>query len=102
MLAGGITLANEALGAPYEAGATDVLAHINWRVIPATAIAAFLFSGLEKLNAPAAKILAAMVVVTTLSVPFGNSPSVMNQLVTYLGYAPPNNPSPGHGALPNE
>jgi hypothetical protein len=54
IVAGGITLANEALSVPYVSGNTNVLTGINWRVIPATAIAAFMFSGLEAVNAQAA------------------------------------------------
>lgn len=88
MLTGGITLANEALGAPYEQTATDVIGHINWRVIPATAVAALIFSGIEKVNAPAGKGLAALALLTTLFVGMGNSPTPIEHLSAIFGYAP--------------
>jgi hypothetical protein len=69
--AGAITLANEAVSVPYTPGNTNVLKGINWRVIPATAIAAFMFSGLESVNGPLGRGLAAVALVTTLIVPMG-------------------------------
>jgi hypothetical protein len=84
--AGAITMANEALSVPYTPGNTNVLKGINWRVIPATAIAAFMFSGLESVNPQAAKGLAALALVTTLLVGMGNAPAPAANIAKALGY----------------
>jgi hypothetical protein len=84
--AGAITLANEAVSVPYTPGNTNVLKGINWRVIPATAIAAFMFSGLENVNAQVAKGLAAMALLTTLLVGMGNAPAPALNIANALGY----------------
>jgi hypothetical protein len=79
-------MANEALSVPYTPGNTNVLKGINWRVIPATAIAAFMFSGLESVNPQAAKGLAALALVTTLLVGMGNAPAPAANIAKALGY----------------
>lgn len=86
LVAGGVTLANEALNVPYSKGNTNVLGAINWRVIPATAIAALIFSGISKLNAPIATGLAGLVLATTLLVRVGNAPAPAEHLAQVLGY----------------
>lgn len=85
VVAGVITLANEGLNAPYEQGATNVLKYINWRVIPATAVAAMLFAGLESISAPLAQGLAGVALVTTLIHPFGSGPSPLVHLAEAMG-----------------
>ena len=89
IVAGSITLANEALSVPYVQGNTNVLTGINWRVIPATAIAAFMFSGLESVNPQIAKGLAALALVTTLLVGMGNAPAPAANIANMLGYKGP-------------
>lgn len=90
--AGFITIINDAL--PALASTTvdpaqqekDVLANINWRVIPATAVAAVIFAGLEGVNATLAKGLAGVVLLTTLIHPFGNGLSVVQNIAGVMGY----------------
>lgn len=85
VVAGTITLANEALSAPYQQGSTNVLKYINWRVIPATAVAALLFAGLESVAPTLAKGLAGVVVLTTLIHPFGSGNSPIVNLASAMG-----------------
>jgi hypothetical protein len=84
--AGAITLANEAVSVPYTPGNTNVLKGINWRVIPATAIAAFMFSGLEAVNPTVGRGLAVVALFTTLVVGFGNAPAPALNIANALGY----------------
>lgn len=86
LVTGGITLANEALSVPYSRGNTNVLQGINWRVVPATAIAALAFSGIAKLNEPIANALAFLVLGTVLFVRVGNAPAPAEHLAQVLGY----------------
>jgi len=83
---GAITLVNEALSVPFVPGNTNVLKGINWRVIPATAIAAFMFSGFESVNATAARGVAAMALLTMLLVGVGSNPSPVQNIANALGY----------------
>jgi hypothetical protein len=85
LITGGITLANEALFAPL-AGNGSPAKNINWRVIPATGVAALLVSGLDKLSGPLAMGLAVTALITTLFVPFGNARSPVSNLATAMGY----------------
>jgi hypothetical protein len=84
--AGAITLVNEAVSVPYSPGNTNVLKGMNWRVIPATAIAAFMFSGLENVNPTAARGLAVVALMTTLLVGMGNAPAPAINIASALGY----------------
>lgn len=97
--AGFITIVNDALPAltmtvsgknaqATQAQVTEqsVLASINWRVIPATAVAAVIFAGLEGLNPTLAKGLAGVALLTTLIHPFGNGASFVQNLSSALGY----------------
>lgn len=86
---GGITLLNEALSAPYQQGATDVIGHINWRLIPATAVGALLFAGIERVNGTMGRGLAWLALVTALFVQTGSSPSPLQRLADALGYGTP-------------
>ena len=47
--------------------ATTMIDNIPWRVIPATAIAAGIFYGLEQMNAGLAKTLAALAFITSFA-----------------------------------
>jgi hypothetical protein len=84
--AGAITLVNEAVSVPYVPGNTNVLKGMNWRVIPATAIAAFMFSGLESVNPTAGRGLALVTLMTTLVVGMGNAPAPAVNIANALGY----------------
>jgi hypothetical protein len=83
---GAITLVNEAVSVPFVPGNTNVLTGINWRVIPATAIAAFIFSGVEQVNGTAARGLAAIALVTMLIAPVTGKPSPIQNIASALGY----------------
>ena len=100
IVAGMITLGNDALNAPYTKGTSSVASSINWRVIPATAVAAALFAGLESLNATLAKGLASVALVTTLIHPFGNGQAPLVHLASVLGYSSSNAGSPYNAPLP--
>ena len=58
----------------------------NWKVIPATAIAALIFAGFEKVNQPAARGLAALALVTTLIAPVGTAEAPVTHLAQIMGY----------------
>lgn len=96
VVTGGLTLLNEALNAPYENGTTDVLSSINWRVIPATVVAALMVSGLSAVNETAAKMVAGIGLVAVLFTRLGNGPSPVEHLVAVMGYGPQVNAG-GHG-----
>src|SRR6185312_7452762 len=96
--AGGITMLNEALSVPANGTTADILKALNWKVIPATAIAAGLFTGLSELSQPVATRLAWLVFVTTLFAGFGTAPSVIQRLNDLMGFdSPPSNPVPKTG-----
>lgn len=93
--AGALTLANEALGVPYSQSNTDIVSAINWKVIPATGIAAALFTGLSQLSEPVAKRLAYLVLFTSLFAGFGTAPSIIQRLNDVMGFNQnPANPAP--------
>lgn len=85
LMTGGMTLVNEALSAPYSQGATPVLKYINWRLVPATGVAALIFAGLEKVNGPIGRGLAWLAFVTALLMPLGSSPSPIVHIAEVLG-----------------
>jgi hypothetical protein len=79
---GALTLANEVVFAPAAGGSLSV----NWRVIPATGIAAVLIDGLSRLSPPLATGLAVTALITTLFVPVGNAGSPVANLSKAMGY----------------
>lgn len=86
LAAAGVTLANEAIFAPMAEGHNgDAFKTVNWRIIPATAVAALVFAGLEQISQPFAKGLAALVLVVAVVVPFGNAPSPIENASKALG-----------------
>lgn len=93
---GGLTLLNEALNAPYSNGSTDVLSSINWRVIPATVVAALMIGGLASVNEPVAKMVAGLGLIAVLFTRMGNAPSPVEHLVAVMGYGNQTNAG-GHG-----
>lgn len=80
---GALTLANEFVFSPAAGGKPSV----NWRVIPATGIAAVLTEGLSRLSPPLAMGLAVTALITTLFVPLGNAGSPASNLAKAMGYA---------------
>lgn len=81
---GALTLASEMLqdGQPLTSPASK----INWRVIPATAIAAVVFSQIEAVNSKLGIGLAYIALATSLIVPFGNHKSIILTLTDLMGY----------------
>jgi len=77
MATGAMTLVNDAIQKPgggfMPGGDANIIANINWRIIPATAIAAGIFWGIEQLNAGIAKGLAMLAFGTALIVPIHDS-----------------------------
>lgn len=84
LAAGGITAANEALFAPLAARAQP-WHNFNWRIIPATAIAALLLSGLDQVSPVLGRGLAATALVTVLFARLGNAPAPVENLATVFG-----------------
>lgn len=80
---GGITLANEAAFAPIAGG--GAIGDINWRVIPATLVAAALLGGLEQVSAKLAIGIAYMGLITVLFARLGSAPAPVENLAKVLG-----------------
>lgn len=81
LAAAGVTLANEAIFAPLATGDNQhILQTINWKVVPATAVAAIALSGLDAMAKPLGTILAVLALVVAVVVPFGNATSPLDNL----------------------
>ena len=85
LAAGGIAIANEAIFAPL-AGHGTPWKNLNWRLVPATAILALALGGLEKATPQFATGLAALTVLATLIVPYGNAQPPIENILKVLGY----------------
>lgn len=87
-MAGAITLANEALFAPLAVGhGKSLWSGINWRVIPATLLAALGLAGLEKAAPKFAVGLAWLSLAVVFIVPLGNAPTPLDNVTKALGIA---------------
>lgn len=84
LAAAGIAAANEAIFAPVATG-RPLWNDFNWRIVPATAVAALTLAGLEKLSEPLGKGLAILALLTVLMVPVGNAPSPIENVSKMLG-----------------
>lgn len=84
LAAAGIVAANEAIFAPAVTG-RPLWKDFNWRIVPATAIAAVTLAGLEKISEPLGKGLAILALLTVLIVPIGNAPSPVENASKMLG-----------------
>lgn len=84
LAAAGIAAANEAVFAPI-AEHKPLWVNFNWRLIPATALAALALAGMEKISPPLGKGLAMLALLTVLIVPFGNAPSPVENAYALLG-----------------
>jgi hypothetical protein len=82
---GGITLANELLGATLNKQQWSA-SSVNWRVIPATAGLALALAGLEHLAPKFAVGLAWLSLATVLIVPFGHQPTPLDNAIKVLGF----------------
>lgn len=86
LTAGAITLLNEAFFAPMASGKAASWTAVNWRIIPATAVAALALAGLDQLSPALGKGLAATALITVLFARFGNAPAPLENLSKILGY----------------
>lgn len=84
LAAAGIAAANEAIFAPAAAH-KPLWVDFNWRIVPATAIAAISVAGLETLSEPLGKGLAMLALLAVFMVPVGNAPSPIDNVSKLLG-----------------
>ena len=84
LAAAGIAAANEAIFAPVATG-RPLWVDFNWRIVPATAIAALALAGMEQISIPLGKGLAMLALLTVLIVPMGNAPSPIDNASKFLG-----------------
>jgi len=84
LAAAGIAAANEAIFAPVALG-KPLWVDFNWRIIPATALAALALGGLEQISPPLGKGLAMLALLAVFIVPVGNAPSPIENASKMLG-----------------
>lgn len=84
LAAAGIAAANEVFFAPV-AHDQPVWKSFNWRLIPATAIAALTLAGMEKISPPLGKGLAMLALLVVLIVPVGNAPTPIDNAIKFIG-----------------
>lgn len=84
LAAAGITAANEAIFIPATHD-RPLWQDFNWRIVPATAVAALTLTALEKISEPLGRGLALLALLSALVVPFGNAPSPIDNLSKMLG-----------------
>lgn len=80
----GIAAANEMIFAPVAQG-KPLWIDFNWRLIPATALAALALGVLENVSPQLAKGLAALALLSVLILPVGNAPSPVENASKMLG-----------------
>lgn len=89
LAAGGIAAANEAIFAPiaqHKDFATSLKTDTNlWRLIPATAILALVFTGLENVSEPLGKGMAGLVLLAVLVIPVGNAATPLENVAKFVG-----------------
>jgi hypothetical protein len=83
LAAAGIAAANEAIFAPAASG-QPLWVNFNWRIVPATAVAALTLAGLEQLSEPLGKGLAMLALLSIFILPVGNAPSVIDNVSKML------------------
>lgn len=84
LAAAGIAAANEAIFAPAATG-QPLWVNFNWRIVPATAVAALALAGLEQISIPLGKGLAMLALLSVLMLPVGNAPSPIENASKMLG-----------------
>jgi hypothetical protein len=84
LAAAGIAVANEIIFVPAIEH-RPVFSDFNWRIIPATALAALAIGGLEALSKPLGKGLAILALMSVLIIPMGNAPSPVENAAKFLG-----------------
>jgi hypothetical protein len=85
LVVGGISFANEAVFAPIASGGS-IKTDWNWRILPATFVAAALLGGLEQVSPKLAVGLAWISLVTVMFARLGNAPAPVENLAKVLGY----------------
>lgn len=83
LAAAGIVTLNEAIFIPSIEGKT-LFTSFNWRIIPATALAAVALAGLEQLSEPLGKGLAVLALLSVLLYPVGNAGSPIDNAYSFL------------------
>jgi hypothetical protein len=83
LMTGTITGLNELIFAPLSG---DGKISFNWRIIPATAVFAFLMEGLSKLNEKIALGISVTALITALFGSYGKAKSPVTNLSKALGY----------------
>jgi hypothetical protein len=83
LITGLITAGNEVLFAPLASGGKP---DFNWRLIPATAIAAIMVEGLSKLNPQVALGVSVTALITALFASLGKAGSPVTNAAKALGY----------------
>lgn len=84
LAAGGIVAANELIFTPV-AHNQPLWQNFNWRIIPATAIAAVALAGVESFSPPLGKGLAILALLGVLFKSVGNADSVFSNVTKYMG-----------------
>lgn len=84
LAAAGIVAANEIIFAPAVAH-QPLFKSFNWRIIPATAVAAISLAGLEKISEPLGKGLAILALMVVIIQPMGNAPTPLENVSRMLG-----------------
>jgi len=85
LIVGGISFANEAVFAPIASGG-DIKSDWNWRIVPATLVAATLLGGMEKVSPKLSVGIAYISLITVLFAKMGNAPAPIENLAKALGY----------------
>jgi hypothetical protein len=84
LAAAAIVAANEAIFIPATTN-KPLWQGLNWRIVPATAVAALALGGLEQISEPLGAGLAMLALLTVLIVPVGNAPSPVDNVTKLLG-----------------
>lgn len=84
LTAAGITAANEAIFVPATTG-KPLWQDFNWRIVPATAVATLVLTGLEKVSEPLGRGLAYLALLAVLIRPMGKAPSPIENVSKMLG-----------------
>lgn len=84
LAAAAIAAANEAIFVPATTN-QPMWKDFNWRIVPATAVAAITLAGLEKVSPSLGKGLAALALMAVVLVPMGNAPSPVDNATKMLG-----------------
>lgn len=84
LAAAGIAAANEAIFAPAATG-QPLWVNFNWRIVPATAVAALMLAGLEQLSPPLGKGLAMLALLSVFVLPVGNAPTPIDNIGKMMG-----------------